>query len=102
MARKHKRESYLSEIALEFESGNRETRISDLGVGGCFVDSIVDVSVGEAVTLKISMDPGVQLKLKGTVAYILQGQGFGVTFTGLSEMDKTALKSMVSGAAERN
>ena len=91
MPRKHERVPILTEIVLESASGKREARISDISIGGCFVDTIVTARVGEPVALRITLPPGYVLELKGEIAYVLDGCGFGVSFTDLSE---TASKSI--------
>ena len=85
MPRKHERSTFLTEITLESASGKREARISDLSEGGCFVDTIVTVRPGEAVTLSGPVDGGWQLNVTGTVAYVLDGFGFGLQFDELSD-----------------
>ena len=91
MPRKHERVPILTEIVLESASGKRDARISDLSMGGCFVDTIITARVGEPVALKMTLPPGYILDVKGTIAYILDGTGFGVSFTDLSEI---AVKSI--------
>src|SRR5262249_50565093 len=91
MPRKHERVPILTEIVLESASGKREARISDISIGGCFVDTIVTARVGEPVALRMTLPPGYVLELTGEIAYVLDGYGFGVSFTDLSE---TASKSI--------
>jgi hypothetical protein len=83
------------EIALESASGKHDTRISDLSVSGCFVDSIASHSTGEIVALDIRMPSGEWLRLSGEVAYVYPGIGFGVKFTLTSDEDKAQLEEVV-------
>lgn len=91
MPRKHERKAIFTEIVLRSASGKREARISDLSMGGCFVDTIVNARVGEDVSLRITFDPGYVLDLTGKIAYVLEGTGFGVSFTDLTD---AAIKSL--------
>ena len=40
--RKHERKELVAGAALEFSSGKYEARISEIGPGGCYVDSLHD------------------------------------------------------------
>lgn len=84
MPREHDRIPYLTEIVLESSSGKREARISDLGPGGCYIDSIAAVHEGEKVSFDIVM-ADVQMNFSGEVAYAFPGNGFGVRFTDLTD-----------------
>ena len=83
--RDNERQEYLSETVLEFASGKREARISDIGLGGCYVDSIASVTEGESISFVLATPSGESLLFTGVVAYILQGNGFGIRFTDLTE-----------------
>lgn len=95
MPRKHERSSFLTEIEIESASGKREARISDVSEGGCFVDTIIIVRPGEEVTLTGKMDNGDELNVKGKVAYVLDGFGFGVEFVDLSDDSRSLINGIV-------
>ncbi|MEP7147417.1 MAG: PilZ domain-containing protein [Acidobacteriota bacterium] len=84
MARKEDRYSYLQEVELEFASGKRSARISDISSGGCYIDTIAQIPVGEPLNLRILAINGESMQFRGTVAYILEGVGFGVEFTDIT------------------
>lgn len=95
MPRQEDRTSHLEEIELEFASGKRPARISDISMGGCYIDSIVSVPVGETVSL-ILKGPGTDgIRLSCTVAYVLDGFGFGVQFTDLSPDARQVLERII-------
>jgi Tfp pilus assembly protein PilZ len=96
MPRKHERSTFLTEIILESASGKREARISDVSEGGCFVDTIVTVRPGEEVSLTGTLDSGERLDVKGKVAYVLDGFGFGVEFIELSDTSRQAVNKMIN------
>ena len=83
--RDHERYEFLGEIVLEFASGRREARISDISLSGCYVDSIGYVTEGETIALVITIPSDESLRFTGEVAYLLPGFGFGVRFTDLNE-----------------
>jgi hypothetical protein len=96
MPRQHERTSYLTEITLESASGKRQARISDVSIGGCFVDTLTNVRAGEEVSLTCELPGGEHLDIKGNVAYVMDGFGFGVKFTHLGNGSEEALKKIVS------
>jgi hypothetical protein len=85
MPREHERYSHFIEIVLESASGKREARISDISVGGCFIDSIAGVFVTEPISFVVKTEDGRIIEFNGEVTYIFPGIGFGVRFTDLSE-----------------
>jgi len=99
MPRKEDRFSYLQEVELEFASGKRSARISDISIGGCYIDTIAQVPVGETLQLQISSSSGNTMQFAGRVAYVLEGFGFGVEFIDLSDTQREFLSQIVSSAA---
>jgi hypothetical protein len=99
MPRKQDRFTYLKEVILEFTSGRRTARISDISAGGCYIDTIVSVIVGDAVTIHISATDGSSMPFNGQVAYILAGNGFGVEFLDLTSEHEEFLKSLMASVA---
>ena len=94
MPRKEDRYQYLREVELEFASGKRTARISDISRGGCYIDSIATVPVGEPLSLVISASSGISMRFGAKVAYILDGFGFGVEFTDLTA-EKSEFLNMI-------
>lgn len=78
-------------------SGRREARISDVSVGGCYIDSIADVSVGEEISFELRLPSGASVPVRGKVAYVLAGNGFGVSFTSLPDESLEIIERMVGG-----
>src|SRR5262249_25076512 len=99
MPRKHERVPILTEIVLESASGKRDARISDLSIGGCFVDTIINARVGEPVSLKMTLPPGYVLEVTGTIAFVLDGTGFGVSFTDLSEIATKSIEQFLASSS---
>jgi len=95
MPREHERIPFLMEIILESASGKREARISDISTEGCYVDSIVTPRDEEIVAFEIVRPNGDSMKFTGKVAYILEGFGFGMQFTDLSDAMKTFLDEII-------
>jgi hypothetical protein len=96
MPREQERVTYFKEVTIDLASGRRQARISDIGPGGCFVDSIVSVTESEPVTIEISGLNGHPIKLTGKVAYTLAGIGFGLRFMNLASEEQAEVDKMVA------
>jgi hypothetical protein len=95
MPRKHERVTLSLEAISESSSGKREARVSDLSMGGCYVDSIVTVPVGETVIVSIRMPTGEWMRLSGDVTYCFPGIGFGLRFHELMDHDRSLLERVI-------
>lgn len=51
-------------------SGNHESRVEDLSLGGCFVNTAGRVDVGEVVGVEIKLPSGEWLQLRGEVDFL--------------------------------
>ncbi len=94
--RKNERKELSEEVVLEFSSGTFETRISDISLGGCYVDAIASVSEGEAISLTIAISQERSERFYGEVAYLLPGSGFGIRFTNLTDENTDFLRQILS------
>jgi hypothetical protein len=100
MAREQERVSFFVEVVLESASGKREARISDLSLGGCFIDSIALMTEGESVAFELLREGGQLVRFTGRVTYVLPGVGFGVRFTNISEDQQAFLEQVVGVPAD--
>jgi len=96
MPRKKERIPYYSETVLDCSSGLRGARITDLSTGGCFIDSILEVSVGEKISFYLTLPDSEMIFLTAYVRYIIPMIGFGVEFTDLNEESTRRLEEVVS------
>lgn len=77
---------------VEFSSGARfSTRTTDLGPGGCFVDTTVPFPVGTQVQVRLKHGANA-FETVGNVVYSQTGLGMGISFTGLSPERREALE----------
>ena len=93
--RQFERIPILLEVVLELTSGKRDCRISDLSMGGCFVDTIANVSKGEKIGLQLRLSTGQWLGLSGEVMYVYPTIGFGLRFTGLTNEERIQLQQVI-------
>lgn len=76
---------------VELGSGARfSTRTTDLGPGGCFVDTMVPFPVGAQVKVAVRKDQ-TQFDTCGTVVYSQHGLGMGIAFDALDSSQRAAL-----------
>jgi hypothetical protein len=76
-------------------SGRRPCRIADLSTGGCFVETLNPPSVGESVSVTISLPDGHLLAAVTEVTYTFPTMGFGGRFLNLSIEDAQLLADNV-------
>ncbi|MEK6282268.1 MAG: PilZ domain-containing protein [Acidobacteriota bacterium] len=93
--RQLKREPIFLDVLWEGSGGKHEARTSDISLGGCFVDTIGQVAVGETITLKLCLPTGEWIELQGEVRYELPRFGFGVSFLSLSVENQKKLFALI-------
>lgn len=77
---------------VEMSSGARfSTRTTDLGPGGCFVDTLVPLPVGAKVHVGVRKGK-TQLDTNGVVVYSQAGLGMGIAFDSLDQSQRDALE----------
>jgi PilZ domain len=76
---------------VELRSGARfSTRTTDLGPGGCFVDTVCPLSVGTKVRVTLQRAK-TTFQTGGTVVYSQMGLGMGISFEDHDETQRMAL-----------
>jgi CheY-like chemotaxis protein len=95
MPREQERTPVSLDILLEWSSGRREARVSDLSLGGCFIDCIASIREGEIVSFKVKISDGQWFEMSGEVVYVLAGFGFGIRFTDLTENRLILLEHLI-------
>jgi hypothetical protein len=80
----------------ELSSGARfSTRTTDLGPGGCFVDTLTPFPVGSKVRVTV-FKANSRFETRGVVVYSQQGLGMGVAFEELAANEREALDKWIS------
>src|SRR5687767_1987125 len=93
--RRYERFSVSLSVVLDFTSGKREARISDISMGGCFIDSIASVREGEQISFKINFPAGHTAVIFGEVVYVYPGIGFGLRFVHFTETERKLLEQII-------
>jgi PilZ domain len=89
--RQHPRHSYPLDATWTGASGTTHSRVADISVGGCFVQSLAMPAAGETTTVTL-VDGDRQIVLRALVVYAEPGMGFAVRFVdvGKDELDALA------------
>lgn len=98
--RRDERISLPLEARCEGLSGKYTARLADVSLGGCYVESLALVSVGEQIQFQIQLPTGRWLPLHGEVVYYQPTLGFGVRFTELSELESEMLRYIIEYGSE--
>lgn len=70
----------VSAEVVELKSGTRfSTRTTDLGPGGCFVDTLMPLPVGSDVNIRLHKD-NMSIEATGAVTFSQAGLGMGIAF----------------------
>ena len=99
--RVEERVQLMLDLRWERMSGKHSARVSDMSLSGCFVETIVQVVVGELIRFEVQLPAGHWIPLTGDVVYQLPGVGFGVRFKRLSTMQRDAIASLLDYVKEK-
>ncbi|HEU4796493.1 MAG TPA: PilZ domain-containing protein, partial [Pyrinomonadaceae bacterium] len=70
-------------------------RVTDLSEGGCYLDTVGEVMVGEIVAFRVLLPDDDWLYLEGEVRHHRHAVGFGVQFVELNEEQTENLKRLL-------
>src|SRR2546423_7213767 len=74
---------------------------SDLSLGGCYVESLNTVKVGEVLNLRLCLPFNQTLRFRGEVRYHQPTIGFGIKFLQLSPFEQATLQALIKYWAQR-
>ena len=81
-------------------NGNHPARITDLSLGGCYMDTVGEAMTGEIVCFRVSLADGDWLYLEGEVRHHTPKTGFGVRFLELEEQQAEKIEALLKAAHE--
>jgi hypothetical protein len=70
-------------------------RVSDLNVGGLFIETLTPARVGDTVSVLLSVPEG-EIRGHAVVRNVSAGKGIGVQFTAMSAVDSDRLHKLVT------
>ena len=75
-------------------SGRHGARVSDISMGGCFIDTQGAAELGELIVFAIRKPDGGWLMLRGEVASVDPHAGFSVRYSFLTDEEQQELKRL--------
>lgn len=101
--RRHPRVPLRMEVRWNGASNTRPGITSDVSQGGCYIESMVQPTVGEVLWFEFQLAPGLTMDLYGQVLYGHRNIGFGVRFGQLTNAQlKMLLRLIGSTRAQQN
>lgn len=79
-------------------SGMRDCRVTDLSVGGCFIDAYASQPVGARIVTEVKLH-GQTFRLPAEVVYVDRVQGFAVKFLDQDSPASRQLADAIAAAA---
>jgi hypothetical protein len=86
------------EMRWEGLSGRHTSRIYDISLSGCYVETLGEVQTGERVRFGVQSPTGRWLTFEGEVAHHQPNMGFGLRFVNLSETQRDVLTRLIDYA----
>jgi hypothetical protein len=74
---------------------------SDVSLGGCYVESLNPVKVGQVLNLSLCLPSNKTLRFRGEVRYHQPTIGFGLKFLQLSNFEQATLEALIRYWAKR-
>lgn len=96
--RRYERVGIPLEARWEGLAGRHAARISDISLGGCYVETLGQVAEGERVNFEVRLPTERWLRLRGIVAHYYPNLGFGVRFSALTEAEQEVLARLIEYA----
>ncbi len=76
-------------------SGGKNVRITDVSEGGCFVETMAILALGDRVVIKLALPQGRKICVDGQVVTVDPGIGFAVRFPELRTDQRTEIRQAV-------
>ena len=79
---------------------NHPALITDLSLGGCYLNTVGETRTGETVGFRVLMPDGDWLYVEGEVRHHTSGRGFGVRFVDLEQDQQEKIEWLLQMAQE--
>jgi hypothetical protein len=97
--REFERVMFPMEMRWEGLSGRHSARVYDFSLGGCYVETIGQVTLGERISFEVQLPTGRWLQLQAEVVHVQPNIGFGLRLRTLSEQDRCMLEQLLEYAS---
>ena len=98
MSNENRRKSERTSLVLEanWDGSQVPMRVTDISMGGCYLDTIGQAKPGESVTVNIVLPNGKVMTVSGIATYLQTHTGFGISFTNLSEEQRELIAGLLA------
>lgn len=94
--RRNKRIHYLTDVVfIGAGTSSLQARITDISVGGAFVETITPFPIGAIVDMKFQVQ-ATEVRVKGEILYHLPSIGYGLRFLDLAPEYYGAIESLIN------
>jgi len=100
--RKHKRVTRPFEGSWRGASGANSCRISDVSLGGCFVQTLSPATPGEETQITIAFGKDLSMTFAGKVIYAEPSMGFAVKFNELDDEGSEEVRRLLDALGTRD
>ena len=83
------------DVCWQASATHRNARVADISERGCYVDTILEVTEGENLSLKIRMPDSEWFEVEGVVTHHWPQLGFGVQFVTLTEEQVRRIQGLI-------
>ena len=82
-------------VAWSVRSETYRSRIRNISLGGCYVQSVNRVALGDQVTVEAQLPSGSRMKLYGEVVHKQWPLGFGLRFSDVSDQELSRVVRLI-------
>lgn len=100
--RQHKRVARPFEGSWRGSSGASSCRISDVSLGGCFVQTLATPTAGDETLVTITFGKDLSMTFVGKVAYVEPQMGFAVKFNELEGEGAEEVRRLIDALGSRD
>jgi hypothetical protein len=103
LAAQHEPVAVSLDVVWQGSTEKRDARMSEISMEGCFIDSMVQGrALGDSVDFKVHVPSGPWVSLQGELVLEDYPMGFGLRFTGLTDVDRRLLAQVVAAHGGRS
>ena len=93
--RRSRREIFFTEVSIEGKSPNEQSRVTDIGLEGVFVDTLNPLPVGTVLRLSFGLGSEKFVTTQGIAVHSMPSIGMGIQFTELKPEQQEMIKGIV-------
>lgn len=100
--RVHQRFDVSFDVRLKLDAEIRQARISNISLGGCYIETELNVKLRSVLEIEMLLMSGYWLPLSGTVMYYNPQGGIGLRFEFRSETEQNLIERLIEHISSRS